>query len=476
MPSVSAIRNLYESRRGTPDKPNPRGRTAFVREFRHKLGLCDKFGNDYKDRAGNRILKESQADTSSFDISDLGLAMVGPRVMELFGSESKQLLAGFARHNMLVGGQHPEDNHALLEAAGVGVDVSAFADINAWTGASGGLVERKILEQFENPSLIGDELMPPEPTKINEGQKVIGVSRIGDLTQERQPGQAHQRAGFGERYVTLGKARENALAVDVFKETAFFDLTGQVMPTAESTGEWVSFRKEIEQIDAFLGITTQINQKYQFVYKGVPYNTYNAAPGAQIGGSTAPFFVNQISNELIDWSNVETAWLTFVRLLDPETNTRITPKPDRVVINPAKLATAGLIFGATESERRTAPQSSQGTTSDLHILRKPGNIVSQFFGDMKILWSALLEQRCTDAATGIPRPGLGLTQAAANKLWTLFQRGKFMKWMQHWPVTTTQAPANSYDMVDRGIVMSVFVNERGFPGVYSPWHAQQNTA
>lgn len=473
MPDLSKTRQLYESYVGPRDNPRPRGRTAFVRQMRHWLGLCDAQGNDYKDRAGNRVLRESKVDASEFNLSELGLALVGPRVMELFDSSSKQFHSELVRHNLTVGQFPDPEGRALFEAAGVGVDVSAFADINAWTGATGGLIERKILEQFQNPALIGDDLMPPEPTKINEGQKVIGVSRIGDLTQERQPGQAHQRAGFGERFVTLGKGRENALAVDVFKETGFFDLTGQVMPTAESTGEWVSFRKEIEQIDAFLGISTQVGGRFPFVYKGVPYSTYGV--NQQIGGGSAPTLTNQISNELIDWSAVETAWLNFVRLLDPETSTRIQVRPDRVVVNPAKLATAGLIFGATESERRTSPQGTQGTTSDLHILHKPGNIVSQFFGDMKILWSALLEQRCTDAATGIARPGLGLSQAQANKFWWLFQRDKFMKWMQHYPVSAVQAPANSYDMVDRGIVMSVFVSERGFPGVFSPWHALECT-
>lgn len=468
MATVAEVRELYESYKGPADRPQPRGRTAFVTDFRHKLGLCDRHGNPYKDRAGNRVLKEARIEASQFDFSDLGLALAGPRIVEMFGG-GRQVLAEYARHNMIVGERSPDDGRALYEAVGAGVDVSAFADINAWTGTVGGLIERKILEQFQNPDLIGDELMPPEPTKVNEGQKVIGVSRIGDLAQERQPGMAHQRAGFGERYVTLGKMRENALALDLLKETAFFDLTGQVMPTAGSVGEWVAFRKEIEQIDAFLGITTASGQKYQFVYKGTAYDAYST--GQTIGQTT---FVNSQQNELVDWESVQTAWLRFVRMQDPETATRVQVRPDRAVVNPAKLATAHLIFSATETERRSAAGATQATASDLHVLRAQGNVVSQFFGNLKILWSALLEQRCTDAAAG-PRPGLGLSQDNANKRWYLYQREKFMRWMQAWPLTITQAPANSYEMVDRGVVASWFVNERGMPSVWSIWHGQVNT-
>jgi hypothetical protein len=43
------------------------------------------------------------------------------------------------------------------------------------------------------------------------------------------------------------------------------------------------------------------------------------------------------------------------------------------------------------------------------------------------------------------------------------------------PLSITQAPANSYEMLDRGIIATWFANERGMPAVWSPWHVVLNT-
>jgi hypothetical protein len=461
---VIKLRQLYESRIGSREQPNPRGRTSFVNTFRHWLGLCDEQGRNYRDRNGRRALRESHCRPEEFSLQELAEACCGPVWRRFFNPELKQGHAALVRHNALLESQYPGDARALLEAAGVGVDVSAFADINAWTGVTGGLIERKILEAFENPSYIGDELMPPEPTKVAEGQKVIGVSRLGDQATERQPGEAHHRAQLLERWVTLGKTRENALAVDVTKEAGFFDLTGQVLEHASQHGDWIAYRQEMDRIDAFIGVTTQSGGKYQFSYKGTGTNTYQSSNANALG------YVNELAaNELIDWKSVEAAWKLANRQLDPETNTRVLVNFDRVVVNPARLATADLIFGARESSRRTAAGGlTMSTATDLHVLVADGNVVKRF-GDFKIIWSPLLEQRCTDAS------GLNLSQANADQYWWLYQRNRFMRWMLNWPLTIVQAPANNYEMVDRGLVFSTFANERGMPSVWSPWHVMLST-
>ena len=41
---------------------------------------------------------------------------------------------------------------------------SAFANINAFTGAVSGLLEVSILEAYENPEFIGSQLAPVEPS------------------------------------------------------------------------------------------------------------------------------------------------------------------------------------------------------------------------------------------------------------------------------------------------------------------------
>jgi hypothetical protein len=469
MLTITKTRALYESYVNDPQRAGGRGRHAFVTQVRHWLGLCDKHGNNHRDPAGNRRIREAKMQPNEFDIGELAASLIGAAYKDYFDPSNPGSMAGLARHRLLVEGAHPGDERALLEATGVGVDVSAFANINAWTGVVGGLIERKILEAFESPEFIADELMPAEPTKVKEGQKVIGVSRIGDKAEERQPGEPHRRAGVGERFVTLQGTRENALAIDVFKEAVFFDLTGQLLEHAAQVGEWLAYRKEIDCIDAFIGVTTQSGGRYQFTYRNAVYNTYSTSAQAQANNNNIPIgYMNQQPNELIDWTNLESSWLLFVRTTDPETQTRVRVMPDTLLVNPGKLATAELIVGATNLERRTAVGATQATAGVLQVGQGAGNPAGRF-GTKKILYSPLVEQRCTDAT------GLNLNQANATKYWWHFQRGKAFKYMQNWPLNVAQAPSNSYDMLDRGIVASYFANERGMPSVWSPWHVVLNT-
>lgn len=461
MIDVIKTRNLYEAHAG-PDRKDHKGRRTFVNLIRHGLGLCDEHGNNYKDRAGNRILKESEAQFTAeeFSLQESAEAIIGPAWRHLFNPQAQADLRG---HNRMLESQYGDDPRALLEAVGTGVDVSSFADINAWTATTGGLIERKILERFNRPDYVGDQLMPDEPTRVAEGQKIIGVSRIGDLAEARQPGMPHKRAGFGERYVTLQKTRENALAVDVNKEAVWFDLTGQVLDEAGEVGELVGYRKEIDKIDAFIGVTTGSGGLYKWTYKGTAYAFYNPALA-----TNAP--TNQASNELLDWTNFEAVFTAMVRFVDAETGIRIRVRPNRVMVNPKKLATATLILGQTQTERRTAPSSTTQSSATLlnvgSAAMNPVNIFGQFGAP---LWSELVEQRCTDSS------GLALSQANADKYWWVWEAGRPFKYYANWPLTITQAPGTQYDQIDRGVVFSVFANERGMPGAISPWHLYNST-
>jgi hypothetical protein len=102
----------------------------------------------------------------------------------------------------------------------------------------------------------------------------------------------------------------------------------------------------------------------------------------------------------------------------------------------------------------------------LQVRQTPG---SPYANEYRVVWSPLIEQRCTDAT------GLALSQANANLYWWHLQQGKPFRYMQNWPLNVQQAAANNYDMLDRGVVASYFANERGIPSVWSPWHIVQNT-
>ena len=443
--NVIKLRDLFESR---SKETNCRWR--FLTEMRQGLGLCDKDGNENRDFAGNLVLKDRALRPENFSLQELAEAIIGPSWRQLFSPDSRAMGQYTAARSMMEANGYAGDKRALVEATGFGLDPSAFLNINTFTGIVGGLVEVKILEAFQNPALIADRLMPVESTKLN-GQKVIGVQNIGDRAKKRAPGETHTRAQFGERWITTPETRENALAIDVLKETVFFDLTGQVLQMASSVGEELAYRKELEVIDAVLGVTNP------FIYNGTGYNTYQT--------SRTLGYLNAHTNQLVDWTSLQSAMLLFSRMEDPHTGKRLLITPNTILVNPAKLATANLILGASSTDRRTTPGATQATADTLNVSSTPGNPYS---GQFQILSSPLIEQRCLAA------DGLNLNQANTDGLWFMMEAGKSFRYMQNYPLTVTQASPNQYEMLDRGIVATYFANERGIPSVWSPWHSVKN--
>lgn len=438
------MKSLFESR-----AKETNGRWRFLTEMRHGLGLCDKDGNDHKDHAGNRILKDAKIAPESFSLQELAEAVVGSSWRVVFNPENGTMNSYTVARGMMES-NFTGDPRALVESTGFGLDPGAFLNINTYTALVGGLVEVKILQAFQNPMLIADSIMPVEATKLN-GQKVIGVQGIGDRGKKRLPGETHTRASFSERWIETPETRENALAIDVLKETVFFDLTGSILRQASEVGKELAYRKELECIDLFLGVNNS------FKYNGTAYNTYQT--------SRTLGYLNDGVNQLIDWTSFNTSMMMFARQEDPHTAKRILTNPDTVVVMPQRLATANLILGASSVDLRTAPGLTQATAVTLSVANGGAN---PFAGKYKVLTSPLLEQRA------LASDGLNLNQANTDGLWFMLESGQPFKYMQNYPLTVTQASPTNYEMIDRGVVASYFANERGIPSVWSPWHVVRN--
>ncbi len=441
----SSIRQLYES-----DGP-----AGFVKKLLHLMGYCDLKGRRYLTEAGNATFKNpkdasgkeiARIKPSEYSLRDLAFSVMGP------GAEERFTAGNIQRASLI------ESIHPLREATGSmagGIGASTFADINAFTGVVAGLLEISLMEGWESPEFVMSELMPDENTKMFEGRKVIGVSRLGDVAEERLPGMPTKRAQIGERWITQPRTVENALATEVYQETVFLDLTGQVLQEANDTGTWLRWRKEIRCIDAWLGVVNSVTNNNTYTYKGTQYNTY-----ISLG-----YFNNTFSNELLHWDNVQSALLLFRDMIDPETGLRVMIEPDTAIVNMEKLVLANAIFGTTGMpvQVRDAPGATTGQ-------QNVAAFANPYQGRFKIIQSPLIYQRMTDAN------GLNLSGTDAGKRWYLTRRGKAMKYAQNWPFRTQTAAPNQVDMLDRGVVLYTKSDERGAPMIVEPRNTVQCTA
>ncbi len=428
----------------------------FEASVRHMLGLVDRRGRAYRDDAGNRCLRDPVG-TDGKTMPRLKPGQIPLRALNesLLGDDHERSVR-LVEHVMKVREvmeatvSADGEGRTLLEDTGAGALMpSAFANINAWTGVATGLMEVGILEAWENPEYIADQLAPVEPSRQIEGRKSIGASRIGDQAEERLPNMPTKRVQFGERWIVQPRTVENALAAELAWETVFLDITGgQISEHANGVGDWLAYRKELRVIDSFIGCGQVAAAAgygvYLYNYKGTSYNPYIAAG----------YYDNDITsgNELLYRDNIQNAEIKFRDMTDPDTGTRVNITPNTMLVNREKKYVAEDLFSADKVEFRDSP----GATTGDRPTRYGSN---QLKGKYQVIESPLYYQRCTDA------DGLNLSATAAAKQWMLFERGpKTHVYVQNQPLTMVSVAGNNQvDMVDRNLVLFVKAWERGIP-------------
>jgi hypothetical protein len=440
MLTKTSVRELFESHCGS----DPR---RFGATVCHMLGLTGRDGRRNTDAAGNyRLRPAANGDrlrTSEVSLRALAEALLGEDAIE--------------RHLRPNAIRDLVETRDVLEGTGAGaVMPSGFANINAFTAATAGLLEAMVLEAYENPAFVGDVLAPVEPSKQFEGRKTIGVARIGDLAEERLPGMPTKRVQVGERWLVQPRTVENALSCEVTQEAVYLDLTGGQLAEhtgATGLGEWLGYRKELRIIDSFIGVVNSFN------YKGTNYTTYVAA---------GTLYDNYISsgNELLHEDSVQNVLIKFRDMTDPETGTRVMIQPNTVLVNREKVRTANAVLGPTAQgfQFRDAPGATTGTQEI--TISDPA-----YKGQFRIIESPLVYERC-DAASG-----LNLSADASAKAWWVFESGsKTHVYVQNWPMRTQSAAPNQVDMIDRGVVLYTKADERGVPMWKDPRRSVQSRA
>jgi hypothetical protein len=426
----SKLRRLFESRTAKDEKA---GRQQFVEDIHLMLGLTEELKDAkgghlgferLRDEYGRPRLAEGRARPGEFSIQAIARAIFTESEYDRFFNPSE----GFERR-------------ALVEA-GPGLDPTAFLNINTFSLATAGLVEAQILERFQNPAFIGDQLVTIQPTRKN-GEKMIGITGIGRKAQTRKTNEPHARAGFGEQWVETDETVEKGLAVEVSQEAVFFDLTGDVLNVAGSVGDELGYEREIAIIDMALGVSTAP----QFNYNGSTVNTYETA---------GTYYINDHVNALADQSDLDNSINLFTQMTDPATGKEILVLPTTILHSPQNESLVHRVLNSTELREVT----NTNTTT-----LSPPNPRTKGWTQLS---SPIFYNRA-DAADG-----LNLSAADAKGLWFHGDPKRAFRWMENWPLRVRQASPTEYVMLDRGLIAAYFANYRGVGAVVSPWHMVRN--
>lgn len=330
------------------------------------------------------------------------------------------------------------DGAALVES-GDGADVTAFASI------AGQVVQAKILEAYRQEAFVLSRLVETIPTRL-DGERIAGAGRLGDEAAEIHPGMPYPSVGFGEDYIDTPQTTKRGFIVPVTKEAVFFDRTHLVLQRAAEVGEMLGLNKEKRLVDLLIGATNN------YCWRGTTYNTYYAAGATGPGGGPAPW-INELTEELVDWTDVDAAEQLFADMLDPNTGEPVLVQATTVLVMPAYRHAAHRIFNAAEITYTAAGAPS--STSAANPL-----------GNYRVVESRLAYRRVVAS---------GIAPEAAKRWWFIGDFRKALAYMENWPITVTQSPPGSEADFSQDILVRFKASERGAAAVINPRYLVRST-
>jgi hypothetical protein len=314
-----------------------------------------------------------------------------------------------------------EGGISLVEA-GDAVNTTAFSNI------TGQIVYNATMDAFMSESFVFSGKVRTIQTDLS-GEKIAGVTRMGDRAEVVGEGQPYPHVGIGEDYIETPVTTKRGFIVPLTKEAIFYDRTGLVIQRCAEVGEFLGLNKEKRVIDCIIDENVTA---HRYKWRGTVYATYQ---------TTSPWDNVTASAALVDWTDIDEAEQTLSSILDPNTGEPIINMPRDLIV------TRQLVYTARYIIRNTSVRIGDITAAP-GIQVEAANPIT---ADYNILSSQLLAARMTTDTT-----------------YYLGDLQKAFAYMQNWPLTTVQAPNNSSDEFERDIVMQWKASERGATATLEP--------
>lgn len=325
---------------------------------------------------------------------------------------------------------NPNLGGGFHEATVSAVDTSQFSNI------TGQIVYSKVMDAALAEEYSFSREVTTQSTQFN-GEKIPGVTNLGDAAQIVEEGGAFPNAGVSEDYIETPVTTKRGLIVPVTKEAIFFDRTGLVLTRAGAVGDSLGLNKEKRIIDCIID-ENRTNHRYK--WRGTSYATYQAS---------TPWINKKTSNALNDWTNVDAVEQLFNNLLDPNTGEPIMVMANVLIVNPQLINAAYRIINATSIEYAAGGYPVTGNPT---VTLAPNPVGAHpMSAKYRILSSRLFP-----------------TRTATDTDWFLGNLKKAFAYMENWPITVVQAPFNSEAEFTNDIVLRFKASERGTAATLEP--------
>lgn len=328
-------------------------------------------------------------------------------------------------------------NLAMMESAGA-VTTAAFSNI------TGQIFYNKIMAASTAEEFSVSAAIPNVPTQL-DGEKMAGITGIGNQTQIVPEGSIYPLAGVGEDYIETPRNDKRGLIVPVTKEAVFYDRTGQLLAMASKVGESLGVDKELRAIDALID---QNRTGHRYRWRGTTYATYQ---------TSTPWINKKTSNGLVDYTNADAAEQLLANMVDPNTGLPMIVKADTIICCP-QLANAA--FRVTNAMLAVLQSGGFAATGNLVRTEGPSPLgKTRYSGSYSVISNRYIPTRLatdTDWFLGSPRTAL--------------------QYSENWPITVLTAPPNSEVEFTQDIVYRYKATEKGNYATIEPRELVWNVA
>lgn len=333
---------------------------------------------------------------------------------------------------------------SLMEA-GDGIDVASFSNI------TGQILYTKIMQGWQTSVANAEKLCSTQDT-VFDGEKIPWLGNVPEEGEIVRPGMVYPEAHFGERYIETPATDKRGQIVSLTKEMVFFDRTAQALKQAGSNGTRLGLNKKKRILRAALGITNN------YKLNGTSYNTYDTTANDALA-SNAPKWCNSASSTpLADWTSVRTAYALKSKNLDPDTGNPIEFQFKQMLVTSAGAFNAKRILNATEVRSIAGGYATSGTPQQM----ASGNPLPE---QLELIWDDFVYQLLT---ASVANGGLAVSASNADDYWHIGDFAEALVYMQNWPLTVMQAPANNIKEFEQDIIHRTKCSERGVISVQEP--------
>ncbi len=336
-------------------------------------------------------------------------------------------------------GRSGESALALMEAAGA-------TSSNAFQQISGQFLFSTTMQNYESEQFVFTKMIPTRNSPFLTGEKIPGISNLGDEATVVNELEEFPLAGVSENYIETPDPRKRGLRIAVSREAIFGDRTGLLVTNVSKLSESLGINQEKRAIDCVIdegaGASADVNS-HRYKWRGDLMATYGNNTG------THSFDNLETGNALLNHTSIDLMEQLFAGMTDPDTGEPISVFADTLIVAPGLTGTAWRVLNAMMVSLQAGGFATSGNLYRTDFSNPVGK--TEFSAPYKLMTSRLLGTRMT-----IPTS------------WYLGSPSKAFVWMENWPMRMLSAPAMSEDEFKRDIVLQHRIDRRGAYATIEP--------